>query len=164
MSQLDRRFAGEQVRVLLEDQENFSPVDSFKKYDAQKKEEAAGYPLGYPVEQFLKACHSETKLSLEEYLPRLCLDPGITLKSGPWYYVALIDDLKTHLSQQITEQTSGLVVTDIGKRIVETLRYTAKARASRSLRAMRESGRVSRPVRGVKRSRPGALYRSAGGQ
>jgi hypothetical protein len=93
--------------------------------------ELAKQPATYGVEQFLEACRAaalrETD-GLEDSLSKLCLDPGTEIADGqPWYFPRLVSTLREYQEQWIAENSSGVVITEIGRKVRETLDYTLQS-------------------------------------
>jgi hypothetical protein len=100
--------------------------------EAKENEEAKKHPTGYPVEAFYEVCretaesgcYDESGLSpLEKEISSLCVDVKYDPASGPLYFAGLTDALREY-QRQWEKDKSETVVTNVGKKVCETLDAT----------------------------------------
>lgn len=101
---------------------------------------SAQLPSCYPVLDLTNLCRqaAESGMShncthqtegLEDFLRRICLDPGTELAAcAPWYFADLIPTLRVFMSSWIARRAAGIVVTALGRKVHETLDYTLHSR------------------------------------
>jgi hypothetical protein len=93
-----------------------------KHREAQKR--AKAQPSSYPAAKFEELCQEAAK-GLEDYLARLCIDPGLKLES-PWYFQNLISCLREYLGKEAGRK-NGTAETEITKMIEEALEYALQS-------------------------------------
>jgi hypothetical protein len=90
--------------------------------DAQK------HPANYPAESFLEL-YREAALDLAAQLSQLCLDPKLPVADGwPWYFPELESCLRRYQADWLKARQSSSVVTEIGRRIEDTLDYALESK------------------------------------
>jgi AAA domain len=93
------------------------------------KASAGKNPTSYAVTDFISVCNQTAADDLEETLKRLCLDPACEPRNfQPWYFAGLVDALCAFFKQCAEDRAEGLVTTEIGREVIETLEYTAYSR------------------------------------
>jgi len=107
--------------------------------EAEDRKRAVKYPAAYPASVFFDLCRKAADgtvegefvaVPLEKELSALCLDPGWDLASGrPWYFAGLIDTLREYQRQFIEDKGAGVVVTELGAKVHETLDYTLHSKS-----------------------------------
>jgi hypothetical protein len=101
----------------------------FERKEAELKAAAEKNPANYSVADFLAVCQSAAADDLEESIRRLCLNPACDPENfAPWYFAGLVAALRNYFEHWVAERGEGLVVTEIGREIIETLEYTAYSR------------------------------------
>lgn len=102
---------------------------------------AKQHPKSYPVQVMLDVCReaAEQGQCLEKELCDLCLKPSRAL-AGPWYFSNLVDVLR-ELHQEWIAEKSKTVVTELGKKVCDTLDYTLH---SRTLSLMEGNARMGK--------------------
>jgi hypothetical protein len=81
-------------------------------------------PNSYPVEKFLACCREAAKENLERYLVDLCINPEKQLSDAPWYFAGLFDTLREYQSARIEASRAANVVTEIGRKTYDALKYS----------------------------------------
>jgi hypothetical protein len=95
----------------------------------ERKEESEKHPLSYPAVKFWDYCQEHASGSLKSHLEEICLDPCAKVANGkPWYFPNLIATLREYRQQWIAARVSGHVVTEVSKRVFETLDFSLEER------------------------------------
>jgi hypothetical protein len=89
---------------------------------ARRQSEAEALPESYPADAFFDHCAQAAEQGFVGWLERLCLDPQTRL-SSPWYFPTLIETLREYRAAWVAERSAGLVTTEIGRLVNETLDY-----------------------------------------
>ena len=107
----------------------------FEEAEALERKESGENPTSYPVDAFLNLCCDAALnsvspnagfMSLEKEISRLCVDAEYDLAGGPWYFSGLADMLREY-EREWEHGKSKVVVTNVGKKVCETLEFTQKA-------------------------------------
>jgi hypothetical protein len=92
-------------------------------------------PTSYPAADFLSECRTNAEgfddehPGLDDWLGRLCLDPELPVENGqPWYFPELVSCLRRYQADWVKARQSSSVVTEIGRRIEETLDYALESK------------------------------------
>ena len=93
-----------------------------------KRDSAAKNPTSYAADSFFNYCKYAAADGLEKKLGEICLDPQSSLYTGPWYFPRLIETLREYKSEFVSRKSVGVVVTALGKKVCDTLDYTAYSR------------------------------------
>lgn len=101
------------------------PMPGFWREQRAKSET---FPSSYRSDAFFTACIAAAQSNLERQLCELCLNPESSLSAGPWYFPRLIEILQALKQRYADERHGGLTVTSLGKKVHETLEYTAYSR------------------------------------
>jgi hypothetical protein len=95
----------------------------------RQKEESEKLPNSYAVDDFISLCRQYAEDHLEELIRQLCLDPACVPQNfAPWYFAKLEEALRAFIEQSISDRAEGLVTTEIGREVIETIEYTAFSR------------------------------------
>jgi hypothetical protein len=95
----------------------------------QRDEESESHPLSYPAVRFWDYCREAANNNLASNLEEICLDPSVTFeKAKPWYFPDLVTTLREYRQQWIQASISGHVVTEVGRRVFETLDFSLEER------------------------------------
>ena len=89
---------------------------------------AEKHPTTYPAESFLKLCRDAAQ-ELPTQLAQLCLDPEMPVAVGwPWYLPELVNLLRRYQADWIKARQCSAVVTEIGRRVEDTLDYAIESK------------------------------------
>jgi len=115
--------------------------ESRKRAEARRKK-SESYPDTYPASAFSEICESAAK-GLEDNLKELCLNPAICVESySLWFFSDIIPTLLEFMAQWIESKNRGIVVTQIGREINETLDYTLQTRCLSIVDGLARSGKT----------------------
>jgi hypothetical protein len=122
-------------------------------WEEEERREAEANPNSYPAAKFYDLCllnaqREETRRdnrpasNLERELTDMCLNPASnTLATGgPWYFARLIETLRDYHGDFVKAKGAG-VVTELGKRVYDTLAFTF---AKRQLTLMEGNARTGK--------------------
>jgi hypothetical protein len=87
-----------------------------------------GAPDGYRAAVLFERCLAFASQNLEKELSELCLDPETGLSEGPWYFPSMVETVREYKADFIKRKGAGVVITALGKKVCETLDYTAYGR------------------------------------
>jgi hypothetical protein len=113
----------------LQDLRDSGSEDKWLAAQEEEKAAAAKHPNNYPADDFVSICRRAAASDLEESIQRLCLDPECSPSTfQPWYFAGLMDALRGYFEQWVAARSEGLVVTEVGQVVVETLDCVARTR------------------------------------
>lgn len=113
-----------------------------RKIAASRQARSEAFPESYPADIFLETCASEAARGLADWLERLCLDPAWSI-SSPWYFPTLIETLRDYQTAWIAERSAGLVTTEIGRQVNETLDYALETGRMVLIDGMARTGKTT---------------------
>lgn len=91
---------------------------------------AESYPTSYPAKAFLKACGNLDGAEFTAMLKRALVDPeSKSLRAGLWNFPTLWDALCAWRQREIETGRSGIVETDVSKRVFEALDFARESRS-----------------------------------
>jgi hypothetical protein len=98
--------------------------------EAHEKAERDRHPTSYPVSAFLETCRARFLKEVPQLLRDLCLNPALSPSgvSVP-YFQDFYGALREFASNHAKERLSGLVITEIGKRVLGTLDYAEQQKS-----------------------------------
>ena len=79
------------------------------------------------AQKFVELCRSCAN-TLPDYIAELCLDPAVPVDGGPFYFPHLISSLRDYMDAWAAEAAARVVVTEVSRKVAETLDYTLKMR------------------------------------
>ena len=85
------------------------------------------HPATYPAAIFFNKCRIAAAANLVRWLEEMCLDPATDL-AGPWYFPGLVSLLREFQVQQTTALSAATFITSLGRKVYDTLDYTAYCR------------------------------------
>jgi hypothetical protein len=114
--------------------------EAAKKRDQAREQEARleamKHPEAYPAKSFRDLCFRNAEMevtrrdnrpasNLERELAEMCLNPASTTleDGGPWYFVRLVETLRDYQTEFVKAKSAG-VVTELGRRVYDTLDFT----------------------------------------
>jgi hypothetical protein len=131
----------EQDGFPLRNDEDFLDAISERPHRNQRAE----HPANYPAKQFLKVCQNAAETEFESDLKKLCLDPAIGFNGkttfAPWYFPNALEALRHYQTEWIADHQSGVVVTEIGQKVCETLDFTAQSQCMTVLDGLARIGK-----------------------
>lgn len=99
-------------------------------------------PRAYPIDAFAEVCR-EASEGLEACLAELCLNPGNSLKdASPWYFPGLTKALREYHEAWVEAQRKDVVVTEIGKRVYETLDFALEEKCLVAVEGLARMGKT----------------------
>lgn len=103
---------------------------SRRNYEEEKEAiaRAERQPAAYPASEFLAVCRQYAE-DLHDYLAEICVNPAIDLGAGAvWYFPTLIASLREYQAAWEAKAGDGVIVTELGKQVYETLDYALDSR------------------------------------
>ncbi len=121
----------------------------------RENKEAVSRPNSYPVEELISLCASAAHEHLENFLRDFCLNPAIKIKhAAPWYFAGIVDALRGHCVQWDQDRRKGVVVTAVGRKVIDAIEYSPRTRRILLLEGLTRTGK-STAGRNECEARPG---------